>query len=173
MAKRGKTARPAAPNPKSPTEARARLRALSKQIKKHLDEYQAHETLADAQDLRWFAGAAAAYLSKKNKKSFDQHLGLKAGPGRPSKPGRHFGPAREMFLARSTKSPTRKSKKGGATPKSWKEVGKPYGLDGMTARKMVERELPNIIADLAKTIAKKTAARRRLRQKKLAARRSG
>ena len=29
---------------------------------------------------------------------------------------------------------------------------------------MVERELPNIIADLAKTLTKKTAARRRLRQ---------
>jgi hypothetical protein len=84
MAKKVKAARPAARNPKSPTEARARLRALSKQIKKHLDEYEAHETLADAQDLRWFAGAAAAYLSKKNKKSFERHLGLKAGPGRPT-----------------------------------------------------------------------------------------
>ena len=131
MAKKGKTARPGVPNPKSPTEARARLRVLSKQIKKHLGEYEAHETLADAQLLRWFAGAAAAYLSKKNKekkKSLDQFLGLKAGPGRPSKPGRHFGLAREMFLARSTKSSTRKSKKGESTPQSWKEVGKPYGL---------------------------------------------
>jgi hypothetical protein len=164
MAKKGKTERPAVYKPKSPTEARARLRALSKQIKKHLDEYEAHETLADAQLLRWVADAAADYLSKKNKgkkKSLEQFLGLKAGPGRPSKPGRHFAAAREMFLARSTKSPTRKSKKGGATPKSWKEVGKPYGLDGMSARKMVEREFPNIIADLAK----KVAARCRLRQK--------
>lgn len=166
MAKKVKAARQAARNPKNPTEARARLRALSKQFKKHLDEYEAHETLADAQDLRWFAGAAAAYLSKKNKKSFEQHLGLKAGPGRPSKPGRHFGPALEMFLARSTKSPTRKSKKGKSTPKSWKEVGKPCGLDGERARKMVERELPNITAYLAKKLARKGAARRRLRQKK-------
>ena len=147
MAKKGKTERPAVYKPKSPTEARARLRALSKQIKEHLAEYEAHETLADAQLLRWVADAAAAYLSKKNKKSFDQHLGLKPGPGRPSKPGKHFGLARKMYLARSTKSPTRKSKKGGSTPKSWKEVGKPYGLDGMSARKIVERELPNIIAE--------------------------
>jgi len=172
MAK-GDTAYPSVPKPKSPTEARARLRALSKQIKRHLGEYAAHETLADAQDLRWFADAAAAYLSKKNKKSFEQHLGLKAGRGRPSKPGRHFGPALEMFVARSTKSPTRKSKKGKSTPKPWKEVGKPYGLDGVSARKMVERELPNIVPYLAKKIARKGAARRRLRQKKLAAHRSG
>jgi len=168
MAKKGKTERPAVPKPKNPAEARAWLRALVKQIKKHLADYEAHETLADAQHLRWIAGAAAAYLSKKNKKSLEQLLGLKAGPGRPSKPGKNFGLAYEMFLSRSTKSPTRKLKKGGSTPKSWKEVGKPYGLDGKSARKIVERELPNITVGLAK----KLAARRRLRLKKLAARRS-
>jgi ribosomal protein S20 len=172
MAKKGKTARPAVPKPESPTEARARLRALVKQIKKHLDEYEAHETLADAQLLRWLAGAAAAYLSKENKKSFEQHLGLKPGPGRPSKPGKHFDLAYKMFLSRSTKSPTRKSKKGRSTPRPWKEVGKPYGLDGESARKKVEQELPNITAHLTKTLIKKNRARRRLR-KKLAASRSG
>jgi hypothetical protein len=158
VAKKGKTERPAVRNPKSPTEARARLRGLTTQIKKHLDEYEAHETLADAQLLRWFAGAAAAYLSKKNKekkKSLEQLLGLKPGPGRPRKPGRHFDRALDMFLSRSTKSPTRKSKKGRSTPTPWKEVGKPYGLDGESARKMVERELPNIIPYLAKKLAKK------------------
>jgi hypothetical protein len=168
MAKKSRTARTAIPKPKSPTEARARLRALSKQIKGHLAEYEAHETLADAQNLQWFAGAAAAYLSKKNKKSLERHLGLKNGPGRPSKPGKYFSLACEMFQARWTKSPTRKSKKGGATRKSWKEVGKPYGLDGKRSRKMVERELPNITAYLAKKIS----ARLRLRRKKFAARRS-
>ena len=162
MAKKGKTARPAVPKPKSPTEARAWLRALSKQIKKHLDEHEAHETLADEQHLRWFAGAAAAYMSKKTpkgkKESLEQLLGLKAGPGRPSKPGRHFGLGYEMFLLRSTKSPTRKSKKGKSTPKSWKEVGKPYGLDGKSARKIVERELPNITEAFAKKLEALRAA---------------
>jgi hypothetical protein len=167
MPMKGRTARPAVSKPKSPAEARAWLRSLSKQIKKHLADYEAHETLADAQHLRWFAGAAAAYLSKKKKpkekkKSLEQLLGLKAGPGRPSKPGRHFDLACEMFLLRSTKSPTRKSKKGESTPRPWKEVGKAYDLDGKSARKIVERELPNIVAALAK----KLAARRRLRLKK-------
>ena len=144
MAKKNRTARPTVRKPENPREALAWLRALVKQIKKHLADYEAHETLADAQHLRWLAGAAAAYLSKNNKKSFEQLLGLKAGQGRPRKPGKNYGPAYEMFLSRSTKSPTRKSKKGGSTPKSWKEVGKPYGLDGKSARKIVERELPNI-----------------------------
>jgi hypothetical protein len=167
MAKKSRTAHPAVPKPKSEAEARARLRALSKQIKGHLAEYGAHETFADARNLQWFADAAAAYLSNKNNRSFEQHLGLKPGPGRPSKPGRHFGLALEMFLARATKSPTRKSKKGESTPKSWKEVGKPYGLHGVSARKIVERELPNITAYLAKKIS----ARLRLHSKTTSPRR--
>jgi hypothetical protein len=89
-------------------------------------------------------------------KGLEQLLGLKAGPGRPSrrKPGKDFSLALSMFLARSTKNLTRKSKKGEPTPKPWKQIARDHGLkkDSKSARKIVERELPHIEAHLGKQL---------------------
>lgn len=144
--------------PKNPAQARTWLRSLSKQINAHLKEYAVHETFADAQYLRWFVGAAKSYNSKK---SLDQLLGLKRGPGRPKaqKPGKHFDLARKIFLLRSTKSPTRRSAKGEFKPMTWKEIGKACGMSAKKVKKIYEQERLNVTV----AFAKKLVARRRVR----------
>jgi hypothetical protein len=186
MTKRGKTKDPA--KPEDPREALAWWNNIVEHIRERLQEYRAHEPpvtderyghwLSDVQRLRWFVDGAAVYGSGKNKRGLEQLLGLKAGPGRRSEPGKHFPIAYKMFLARLTPSTTRKSKKGEPTLTPWKEVGRPHGLDGMTARKIVVRELPNIEREIRKAVltpvAKKIDARMRKKHpiRKITARRS-
>jgi hypothetical protein len=143
--------------PKNPAQARKWLRSLSKQIKAHLAEYAVHETFADARYLRWFVDAAKSYNSKK---SLDQLLGLKHGPGRPKAqgPGKQFDLAYKIFLLRSTKSPTRRSAKGELKPMMWKEIAKACGgMSVSTLKKIYERERFNV----AEAFAKKFIARRK------------
>jgi hypothetical protein len=148
----------------NPREALAWIKG---HIRSDLEEYDAHKPplpvtgvryvqwLSDVRRLRWCAEVLETYGSGENKKDLERLLGLKAGPGRPSKPGKNFRVGLEMFSERSTKSPTRKSKKGELTPKLFKEIVGVLGLDldDKAARKIVERELLHIVADRAKKLA--------------------
>jgi hypothetical protein len=103
MAKRGTTARPAGRKPETPREALAEalagLHTEAEHIRETLKAYRAHklpkpvagddveayaaargqrvQRLADVRRLRRVLGAVEAYLSAGNKKSLDQHLGLR------------------------------------------------------------------------------------------------
>ena len=146
-----------------------------------------HKMIADTRHLRWFADAAEAYGSGNNRKNLEQLLGLKRGPGRPKarKPGKRFGLAYKIFLLRSTKSPTRKSRKGKLTPLPWKENGPAFksekskrtpmswkqiaptvGMSPQAARKLYERELPKIVAALGRKLVARMKQKHRWSQGK-------
>ena len=169
--------RVAVSKPGSPAEACRWLRSLADLIEGHLHDYDVDETLADADEtladarylrwdaqylrrdaryLRWFVDAAKSYNSKE---SLEQLLGLKNLPGRPKaqEPGENFDLAYKIFLLRSTKSPTRRSKKGELHPMMWKEIGKALDMSPSKARKIYDQELLHITVAFAKELA----ARRR------------
>jgi hypothetical protein len=151
--------------PENPKEARAWLRAIAEHIKETYEAYGAHEPpapiagdnvesyvatrarrdqwLADRQRLWWFFRAVKVYGPKKNKKSFEQLLGLPAGQGRPLVQERRDKILKELLgivLLRGEGW-------------QWKEVARALGKTVPAVKKLYERELPNICEALAKGIA--------------------
>jgi hypothetical protein len=171
MAKRGKTARPAGRKPETPREALAEARAMLHTVAGHIEEalkaYRAHklpkpiagddvayaaaargervQRLADVRRLRRFVRAVEAYLSAGNKKSLDQLLGLKAGRGKPVVQDR-----RDKILEKLLKIVLLRS-----TGRQWKVIGRECGMTPQAAKRLFERELPN----LPEALAKETATR--------------
>jgi len=140
--------------PESVAESRKWLRDLADLLEERLHEYTQPEESLDARYLRWFVEAARQHNPEK---SLDELLGLKNLRGRPKseKPGKHFGLAYKMFLSRSTKSSFRSSEHVKLKPKSWKEVGREFGISDIKARKIVEQELPNVIVAIVRGIAER------------------
>jgi hypothetical protein len=94
-----------------------------------------------------------AYLTAGNKKSLDQHLGLKAGQGRPpvrDQRDKNLKRLLDMALLLEPRGPTRQGKP--ARP-PWKVIGRAFGMTPQAAKRLFERELPNLPEALAKEIA--------------------
>jgi hypothetical protein len=109
--------------------------------------------LADMRRLWWFADAVKVYGSGKNKKSLEQLLGLKAGRGHPVVQDRRnkiLEKLLKIVLLLEPRGPTRRGKP--ARP-SWKEIGRACDMTPQAAKRLVERELPNLPEALAKEIA--------------------
>ena len=68
----------------------------------------------------------------------------------------------KIFLLLETRSPTVKTVKGEPMFMSWKEIDRACGLKPGAARKLYERELPNIPAAIGKKIAAQIAAREKV-----------
>jgi hypothetical protein len=164
--------------PENSGEARAWLRTVGEHIKETIKAYGAHEPpapvagddvrsyaaarmrrdqwLADRQRLWWFFRAVKVYGSKKNKNSLEQLLGLPAGQGRPPVQERRNKILEKLLmivLLRAPRGPTRKAQRGQPAPSSWKEVGAACGMSPQAARRLYERESPNLREALAKGIA--------------------
>ena len=162
MAKKGKAARQAARKTEGRKEGLAWIAAL---IRSKIEEYRAHEPpapvagddvrsyaaarmrrdqwLAEVRWLWWFFRAAKVFLSAKNKKGFDQLLGIKAGRGRPVVQER-----RAKILERLLKIALLRS-----AGRQWKVIGRECGMTPQAAKRLYERELQNLPEAKAKEIA--------------------
>jgi hypothetical protein len=168
----------AACKPENPREARAWLRTIAEHIKETYEAYGAHEPpapvagddvrsyavararrdqwLADRQRLWWFFRAVKVYGSKKNKKSFEQLLGLPAGQGHPVVQERRneiLQKLLDIILLLEPRGPTRKAPQGQPARPGWKTISAICGMTVPAAKNLYQRELSNFNEALAKGIA--------------------
>jgi len=145
-----------------PENLREALAWIKRYIRAGLEEYNAHKPplpvtgmlyvqwLSDVRRLRW---CAEILETAENKKDLEQLFGLKAGRGRPLVQDRRdkiLEKLLKIVLLLEPRGPTRQGKP--ARP-SWKEIGPACGMTAQAAKRLFERELPNLPEALAKEIA--------------------
>jgi hypothetical protein len=155
--------------PENRREALACLHTVAEHIEKTLKTYRAQrlprqvagddaksygaarvrrfQRLADLLRLRRFVRAVKAHSSARNEKSLEQLLGLKPLPGRPVVQDR-----RDEILEKLLKIDLLRSE-----GLSWKEIGRALDTTAQAAKRLHERELPNLGEARARQRAKEKA----------------
>ena len=165
--------------PENRREALACLHTVAEHIEKTLKTYRAQrlprqvagddaksygaarvrrfQRLADLLRLRRFVRAVKAHSSAGNEKSLEQLLGLKPLPGRPVVQDR-----RDEILEKLLKIDLLRSE-----GLSWKEIGRALDTTAQAAKRLHERELPNLGEARARQRAKEKARPTRMKSSRV------